>query len=259
MVAPYMEPTLDEWIIFCNKLTPYENFALIGLLFLRPHPPLSILVTADIVSEENTRAAEKWSESNLRKLLLFYCDNYKRPGAEAAAALVDKADAVKGLAPLLVSTLAVPVGIAAAFLFWALGKRLDDWCQKYSRKKFNGKGKYMGNFPEKQVDSFFEVTYLPPIVELVEDPAAYPLEVYKIQVKVEAETDGRIKVSTPKELNSIQFSFTGQKSHSFSFTDTLTSGEVSGHVDNVSHVAQDGPLVLRFVSSDMRAEPSSKL
>ena len=252
MVAP--EPSLDGWVRFCEHLTPYENYALLGLLFLRPHPPLSILATADVVSEENARSAEKWSESRFRQLLLFYCDKYKTPGSQAAAALVDKADLVKTIVPLLVSTLAVPVGVAVAFFFWALGTSLDDWCQKYSQRKYNGKGKYLGNFPEKEIEGFFEVTHLPQIIELVEDPAAYPLEGYKIKIIVESETDGRIKVATQKELESIQFSFTYNKSHSFHFRDTQSSMSIGGQVRNVSHVGEDGPNVLRFISSNLEAK-----
>src|SRR5437764_10626005 len=97
MVAPQMEPTLDEWINFCENLTPYQNFALLGLLFLRPHPPLSILATSEIVTEENARAAEQWSESRFRQILLFYCEHHKKREAEAAFALIDKSEAVKNL------------------------------------------------------------------------------------------------------------------------------------------------------------------
>ncbi len=169
MVAPQMEPSLDEWVSICELLTPYQNLALIGLLFLRPRPPLSIIATSEIVNEENAKGAEKWSESRFRQLLLFYCDKYNKPETQAAAALIDKADAIKGLATLLVSTFAVPLGIAVAFLYWAMGTSLNEWCQKYSQKKYNGRGKYVGDFPEKQVDGFFDVTYLPQIRELVED------------------------------------------------------------------------------------------
>jgi hypothetical protein len=124
-----MEPNLDQWIGFCEKLTPYQNFALIGLLSRRPRPPLTIL-PSEIETEENARAAEKWSESRFRKLLLFYCEHYKKKRVEAAGELIDKAEVVKTLAPLLVSTLAIPLGIATAFLFWATGRNLDDWCKK---------------------------------------------------------------------------------------------------------------------------------
>lgn len=150
-----MEPNLDQWIGFCEKLTPYQNFALIGLLSRRPRPPLTIL-PSEIETEENARAAEKWSESRFRKLLLFYCEHYKKKRVEAAGELIDKAEVVKTLAPLLVSTLAIPLGIATAFLFWAAGRNLDDWCKKYSRRKLNGKGKYTGNFAEKEVNGFLK-------------------------------------------------------------------------------------------------------
>jgi hypothetical protein len=255
MAASQTEPNLDQWISFCENLTPYQNFALIGLLFRRGQPPLSIL-PAEIVTEENARGAEKWSESKLRQSLLFYCEHYKKKEVQAAGELLDKSEAIKQLVPLLVSTLAVPVGIATAFLFWAAGKRLDDWCKKYSRRKLNGKGKYTGDFPEKEVNGFFEVVYLPPIVEYIDDPAAYPLEGYKIKIKVDPETDGRLKVSTAKELNSIQFSFGEKRGHAFSFMDTKTNRDVNGRVDNVFHVNEDGPIVIRFTSTDMEVAPS---
>ena len=119
---------------------------------------------------------------------------------------------------------------------------------KYSRVRFNGKGKYRGDFQEKEVDSFFEITYLPEIMELIEDPEAYPLEGYKIKIKVESETDGRVKVPSAKERNSIQFSFKYDKSHSFDFTDTKSNKRI---VDDVSWVGNDGPNVLRFVSQNL--------
>ncbi|MDX6557951.1 MAG: hypothetical protein QOF72_1000 [Blastocatellia bacterium] len=258
MATTQMEPNLDQWVSFCENLTPYQNFALIGLLFLRPQPPLSILPTSEIVTEGNARGAEKWSESRFRKLLLFYCEHYKKKEVEAAGELIDKSEAVKRLAPLLVSTLAVPVGVATAFLFWATGKRLDNWCKKYSRRKLNGQGKYTGDFDEKEVNGFFEVVYLPPIVEYIEDPAAYPLEGYKIKIKVDPETDGRLKVSTAKELNSIQFSFGEKRSHAFAFVDTKSTQDVNGRVDNVFHVNEDGPIVIRFTSTDIEVAPSRK-
>jgi hypothetical protein len=258
MAASQMEPNLDQWIRFCENLTPYEDFALIGLLFRRRQPPLSILPRSEIVTEENARAAEKWSESRFRKILLFYCEHYKKKKIEAAGVLIDKTEAVKAVAPLLVSTLAVPLGVATAFLFWAAGRNLDDWCQKYSRRKLNGKGKYTGDFSEKEVNGFFEVHYLPPIVEYVEDPSAYPLEGYKIKIKVDPETDGRLKTSTAKEINSIQFSFSEKGSQAFSFVDTKSNQGVSGGVDNVFHVNEDGPIVIRFTSSDIEVTPSRK-
>jgi hypothetical protein len=251
MATAQMEPNLDQWVSFCENLTPYQNFAFIGLLFRRGQPPLSILPSSEIVTEENARASEEWSESRFRKLLLFYCEHYKKRKVEAAGELLDKTEVIKRLAPLLVSAAAVPLGIAVAFLFWAVGKSLDDWCKKYSRKEFTGRGKYMGNFTEKEVAAYFDVEYLAPIVEYVEDPAAYPLKGYKINIRVAAETNGKLKVSTSKELNSIQFSFSTPKSHAFDFTDTKTSRRVNGRVDNVSHVTEDGPIVIRFTSNDM--------
>lgn len=260
MVAAGMkptEPTLDQWMNFCERLTPYENFALIGLLFWQPCPPLSILSTSDIVTEENARQAEKWAESKFRQLLLFYCDKYQKPAAQAAAALIDKSDLIKSIVPLLVSTYSVPLGIAVAFLYWALAKSLDDWCQKYSRKKYNGKGTYTGNFPGKEVIGHFDVTYSPQITELVEDPEVSPrLEGYKIRVKVKSETNGRIQVPTSKELEAIQLHFTYDKRDAFDFRDTRSNVRLMGSVDNVSHLAADGPNILRFISSDMETESS---
>jgi len=250
-----MEPSLDGWISVCQQLTPYENFALIGLLFLRSRPPLSILAPSNIVNDENARGAEKWSESRFRQLLLLYCDKYKKPKWHAASTLIDKANVVRGLASLFVSTLAVPLGIAVAFLYCALGKSLDDWCQKYSQKKYNGQGKYFGNFPEKEVMCFFDVTYLPQIVELVEDPAAYPLEGYKIRIRVDSETNGKIKVPSTQERNSIEYSFNYDKNHSYDFTDTQSNKKIIGEVDDVSYMGSDGPMVLRFKSS-IRYAPS---
>src|SRR5207302_11168842 len=99
-----------------------------------------------------------------------------------------------------------------------------------------------------------EVSHLPPILEYVEDPEAYPLKGYRIVVKVDAESNGRLKVPSLDELNSIQFSFTGKRSHAFTFMDTLSKRYVKGSVDNVSYVAQDGPTVIRFTSSDMEVD-----
>lgn len=203
----------------------------------------------------NARAAEKWSESHFRRLLLFYCANYKKPRALALSALVEKAGLIKNLIPILVSTFVLPLGIAVAFLFWALSTSLDDWCKKYSERKYNGKGKYAGNFPEREVNSFFELSYLPPIEEYVADPAAYPLEGYRINIRVQSASEGRLKLDKAEELLSITFNFRA-RSHTFVFIDTRQKEKISGEVENVSHIQEDGPNVLRFTSNQIRVEDS---
>jgi hypothetical protein len=251
-----MELSLDHWIDYCAKLTPYENFLLIGLLFSRPSLQQSIFAASLLSDVNNARAAEKWSESHFRRLLLLYCANYKKRKTEALLTLAEKVDVIKLLLPALVSAAyALPLGIAVGFLFWAVSTALDDWCKKYSERKYNGTGRYAGNFPEKEVESFFELSYLPPIEEYIEDPAAYPLEGYKINIRVDSASEGRLKLGKAEDLLSITFHFTAG-SHSFVFTDTRQKEKVSGEVDNVSHIKEDGPNVLRFTSAHTRVEPS---
>ena len=110
MVAPQRESDLEQWIDISEKLRPIQNLAVIGLQFLRPNLPLSIIATTDPMEEENIRATERWASSRFRQLLLFYCQHYKKPQAIASAELLDKAELVKALAPLLVSTLSIPLG-----------------------------------------------------------------------------------------------------------------------------------------------------
>lgn len=255
MASTERELSVDHWIEYCAKLTPYENFLLIGLLFSSPSLQRSIIATSLLHDMGHVRAAEKWSESHFRRLLLFYCANYKKRKVEAVLTLAEKANIVKTLVSIAVSTYALPLGIAVAFLFWAVSTALDDWCKKYSERKYNGRGKYSGNFPEKEVKSFFELSYLPPIEEYIQDPAAYPLEGYKINIRVQSESEGRLKLDKAEEVISISFHFTA-KSHTFVFTDTRQKETVSGEVDNVSHIKEDGPNVLRFISTRTKVEPS---
>jgi hypothetical protein len=251
MVAPQRKSDLEQWIDISARLHPIQNLAVIGLMILRPNLPPSIIATTDPMDEENIRSTERWASSRFRQLFLFYCQHYKRPQARAAVEIIDKTEVVKGLAPLLVSTLSVPLGISVNFLFWALGYSLDEWCQKYGRRKYNGKGTYRGNFPGRKVDSFFDVTYLPPIQEVVEDPEAYPLEGYKIKIKVPGETNGKVKVPSSEYVKSVTLNFKGKNTHSFGFVDTQTNKAVGGLIENVFPDEKEGPNIIGFESRDL--------
>jgi hypothetical protein len=211
----------------CPKL------ALIGLLSLRPNLPPSIIVTGDLVNGENIGASEKWILTNFRKVFGFYCDKIKDTKILLAGEAIRKTEIVKHLAPIIVSTYSVPLGIAVAFLFAAINIGLNKWCEKYERKSFSGKGTYSGNFSKRQVDGFFDIRCLPAIEERIEDPEAYPLSGYKVMVKVPADIIGRVKVPTSKDADEILFSFTGKRDHSFSFSDMTIHKQIVGTVATV--------------------------
>jgi hypothetical protein len=251
MVAPQRESGIDEWIEFAEKLSPVENLALVGLLFLRPNLPPSIITPSTLVTEENISSAERWALTRFRQVFAFYCDNYKKHKVALASEALKRVDLVKILAPLLVTAYSVPLGIAVGFLFWALTYGLDNWCQKYGSRKFNGEGKYVTDLPGVDFEGFFDLTYLPAITETVENPESYPLKGYKVVLKAAAETKGLIKVSSSEEVTNITLAFKGKDSHYFSFTDTTSQQEVEGNPENVFPEKDEGPNIVGFTATEL--------
>jgi hypothetical protein len=251
MVAPQKESSIDDWIQLAETLSPVERLALAGLLSLRPQTPISIISPAMLNDPENISAAEKWLIANFRKAFSFYCERHKQHRVKLTS------EAVKRLAPILVGSYNLPLGIAVGFLFWAIDYGLQNWCEKYGARNFNGEGKYSGGLPESpawpngEVRGVFDVTYLPPITEIVDNPESYPLKGYKVVIKVPAETTGAMKVPSSPEVETIVLSFKGEGSQSFTFTDTAMDREISGDVRNVFPKQNDGPNVLGFTAADI--------
>jgi hypothetical protein len=258
MATAQMDMDMDRWIDFCAELSPFQNFLLLGLLSSSPDRPLGLISPAEIQPDEHHEAAEEWASSNLRRLLLFYCEHYQKVVPKYGVALANKADIVKQIVPLLVSTLSVPVSIAVAFLFWALGHRLDEWCKMYARRHYTGKGLYSGNFPEGKVEAFFDIFYLPPITRFVDDPEAYPLKGCRGVIKVKPQAEGKIKVANSKEVNSIVFNFDKLNGHRFEFTETTLKWVIKGIVENVFPATDEGSNVLGFTSTNIEV-PSLSL
>lgn len=245
MVAPQRAENLEEWVDFAEKLSPVENLALVGLLFLSPNrPPLSISPSV-LHTEENLSNAEKWAITNFRKGFSFYCENYKKHRGAILS------EAVKRLAPALVALYSWSLGLSVGFIVWAIKYGLDNSCDKYGARKFNGKGKYITDRPGIEFEGFFDLTYFPAITEVVQDPESYPLEGYKVILKAPAETTGLIKVSSAEEVNDITLTFKGQDSHSFRFTDTRSGEDVEGYPERVFPERDEGPNIVKFTGSEL--------
>src|ERR1043165_8538988 len=135
MVAPQKESNIDEWIKLAEKLKPIENLALIGLISIRPSLAPSIITPSVLMTEENTSGAEKWAIKHFRKSFAFYCDNYKKHEVALVSEAIKRADLIRLLAPLIVTTYSLPLGIAVGFLFWAMTYGLNHWCEKYGQRK----------------------------------------------------------------------------------------------------------------------------
>lgn len=247
-----MQATIDGWIEVTRDLSPLQNLCIVGILFQNPRTSLSIIATRDPVTPENISAAERWAKLNFRKLLYFYCDNSEKTGIQLGVALADKSGVVKKLGPVIVSTFSIPLGMAVAFLFAASGIILKNWCANYARREFNGKGIYAGDFPKKQLEAFFEIEFYPPIQEYTEDPEAYPLKGYRINILVPAEVNGKAKVPLPADSDEIFFSFKENTKHSFRFADTKRRSEIDGDITTLRQDRQAGPSVLGFTTDVLR-------
>ncbi|MDQ1593282.1 MAG: hypothetical protein QOG71_3909 [Pyrinomonadaceae bacterium] len=261
MVKPVMnlaEGELEQWIQVCEELTYFQNLALLGLLSLKADTPLSIIKAIDPNSSENVSAAERWLKKNLRSLLQFYCVAYVKKSVRVTGIAIDKAEVVKNLAPVAVATLSIPVGFVVAFLFAALGLVLDNWCQRYAKQRYAGEGTYEGNFEQKQVAAFFEITHTPAIIEEVENPAAFPLKVRMLAIKVPAEISGMVKVPSPADSSEIFHSFQARYSHRFTFVDVTQSKKIKGAVESVYQDIQEGPNVLGVTSNELNVETDYK-
>jgi len=252
MSTPTPQIDLDQWTEFCANLSPFENFALLGLILENPSLSLSILQNRTIVTEGNVRRAEKWTMTNLRRALKIYCDNYKKHQVVAGSKFLETASPfVKAIAPFLMFELNAPVTAMIAYVIWAIGYGLDKWCGKYSAKEFSGEGEYSGDLTPNKKKAFFRLKYLPPIYEKVEDEKAYPLVVYKAQIMVPAETTGDVRVTPGADLDSITISLRTGNKHMFEFIDAEQKRIIGGEAKNVYPNLVEGSNVSSLVAEDL--------
>jgi hypothetical protein len=192
------------------------------------------------VQEENFKSVETWAKKNFREGLRLYCDLTNKPEIKILA------EFVKTFAPFFAAQLSLPIGAAIGFLFWCVGFNLEKWCRKYATKRFSGKGQLLGSPSTGEIEGFFNVTYRPPISELVEDPEAYPVERFKVDIEVPEITDGLVKVPTPNSAEAIYKSFENRIAQSFKFADDKTKQSISGKMDAIARAINEGPNVLSF-------------
>lgn len=158
---------------------------------------------------------------------------------------------VKTFAPFLAAQLSLPVGAAIGFVFWCAGFRLEKWCERHATKRFSGEGQLLGNPSTGEIEGFFNVTYRPPIYELVEDPAAYPVERFKVEIELPEVTNGLIKVPTLNNAEAVYKRFESRVVQSFRFADDKTKKRISGNMDVMARAVNEGPNVLSFSTSTL--------
>jgi hypothetical protein len=236
---------INQWIVICENLSPAENFALFGAVIENRFTSLNLNKPRSLVTDENYQTAENWASKNTRRVLHLYCGQYKKFVALATI------EFVRSFAPLISLDLNIVIGASVAYIYWAVGQKLDKWCEKYANRNLEGKGIYSGEIPQGQVDTFFKLTYSPPIVELVDYDESYTVSIKRKQVVVPAETTGIISVPSSADVNAIHFSFKPGAKHSFTFEDTATTEGVSGTVENVYAKKEDGPTVLALKARDL--------
>lgn len=243
-------PALDikPWIEISERLTPFENLALVGLLNSRPQTPISIISKPVVVQEENFKSAEAWAKKNFREALRLYCDQIDKPEIKVLVQFV------KTFAPFVAAQLSLPIGAAIGFIFWCGGFSLEKWCEKYATKRFSGKGQLLGDPGLGALEGFFNVTYRPPIHELVEDPEAYPVERFKIDIEVPEITNGLVKVATQSDAEAIYKGFANRIAQSFEFPDDKTRQKISGNMEAIARATNEGPNVLSFSTGALNVQ-----
>lgn len=234
MSAPAQEIGLDQWIEYCYSLRPIENFLLIGLLNRRSFTSIEAVREEQLATDENWRDAKRWALTRLRPGLDLYCREYKKPWAAVGEEFSKTAfESVKVFIPLLATMLNVQLGIAVAFTFWLLRYCLDRWCGKYSARDLAGDGTYTSAQASEYAPVFFELTYRPPIVEWVDDEAAYPLSVPKEQIWIPAEINGLMRVSGKRDVDEILFTFDPNGANRYVFVDRTSAQSVMGRPSNI--------------------------
>jgi hypothetical protein len=77
------------WMIeFCEKLTPYENFALIGHLVLNNYR-MPVAFNTDSISEQTVKSSSTWLEKNFRNVLYFFCKHQEKKPVILAGTAID--------------------------------------------------------------------------------------------------------------------------------------------------------------------------
>jgi hypothetical protein len=246
MSAPALD--LKPWTDISEGLTPLENLGLVGLLILRPQTLPSNVSKSSVLQGENFRSVEGWAKKNFREALRLYCDQIDKSEIKVLVQFV------KTFAPFFAAQLSLPIGAAIGFIFWCGGFGLERWCNKYSIKRFSGKGQLLGNNSLGDIEGFFSITYRPPIHELVEDPEAYPVERFKVNIEVPEITNGLVKVPTPNNAEAVYKSFENRVTQSFLFPDDKTRQRISGNMDAIARATNEGPNVLSFSTSALNVQ-----
>ena len=243
---------INQWIEFCERLSPFQNYLLIGAISQSTYATLAIIQAQPIETQENWKASKKWDLKHMRKALRVYCEYSQKPKVVISAEVAKKSvELIKAFAPFLMLQLSVPLGVAVAFSFWALGFGLSKWCERYASKNLTGDGIYSGDIPQGEVHAFFDITYLPPIVEFIEDEKAYPLEIKKKQIRIPAETIGLVRVPNARDVQTITFSFNEKAKHQFIFRDAKTNEKVMGEVTKVYPKREVGANILGVTAGDL--------
>lgn len=253
MVSATLDPDVrdvGEWITICESLPPVQIFGLLGLLADNPDLPPSLARARETETPENMQAAKRWMKRNFRTIMQYYCG--QRSVFEAAEGILDEAEFVKNLSFIIFGVLKVKIGVIVAAVYVVLKLKGDKWCDKYAGMTLAGEGPYRGNFPEGAVNAFFEITYLPPVVEQVENPAAYPLKVPMPVIEVDKEIKGRVKVPTKRQAETIFSSFQGGGvTHTFTFNDVTSRQDVAGSLREAALGPDAGLGVLDFTDADL--------
>jgi hypothetical protein len=94
---------------------------------------------------------------------------------------------------MIASAIGISVGSAVGFLFGALGILLGKWCEKYGPQTYVGDGVYTMDIYDKywspqatEVHGLFNITYNPPITEMINEVTPTGLSAHKFDIQVPA-------------------------------------------------------------------------
>lgn len=240
---------INYWINIGAKLTPNQNFALLGAIIENRLTTLDLDNPDSVITEGNCSAAEKWASQRVRKMLRLYCSRY------TAFHVLALAELIKAFAPILQVEMNMLVGPSVSFIFWAAGYGLDKWCQKYKAREFEGRGAYsvlaLETAPGRDYNAFFKVTYTPAIVEIVRFEESVFLDVKQRRVVAPAETEGFMEFESSDAAAGIYRTFSPRVDHAFTFEDTHTRSHVGGRVGNVFTARFEGPKVLELKAGEL--------
>ncbi len=249
--ATAMEPTIKEdilsqWIDLIENISDSQKLKLVGLLLKNPNLQPSLVNEALINDEENTRIAEKWLKKNFREVMFFYCKSFDGFKSESSIEILDKIEFAKWLAPLIVTNYSFILGVAIAFVIWALNKSLNEWCKKYSLRQYSGVGDYTGKFSLNCVNGFMDLDYKPAIKEVEQDIEAFPIKTKFIRIIVPSEIKGRIKLKNKNIVDEIAVFCENGDEQKFSLNENNLHKILKGNVEKAYPASARDPEILRF-------------